>query len=177
MNNTKKQVNNVWDNYWRSGAEASFLNKNTSLQRYQMRKFWFERMSEFEAKSPIVDIGCGNGILIGWLNEYKNEKNKSKWQLIGVDSAALRPTNPELDVRERHGAAVGDGDVGAGDEVDAVHNRSARRRARRHLAHVEAVDGDGVGAGDVRGATREVEAVDLHRAARRRGDVLHDVET
>ena len=80
MNNTKKQVNNVWDNYWRSGAEASFLNKNTSLQRYQMRKFWFERMSEFEAKSPIVDIGCGNGILIGWLNEYKNEKNKSKWQ-------------------------------------------------------------------------------------------------
>ena len=100
MNSTKKQVNNVWDNYWRSGAEASFLNKNTSLQRYQMRKFWFERMSEFEAKSPIVDIGCGNGILIGWLNEYKNEKNKSKWQLIGVDSAALRPTNPELDVRE-----------------------------------------------------------------------------
>ena len=49
MNNTKKQVNNVWDNYWRSGAEASFLNKNTSLQRYQMRKFWFERIGAAKA--------------------------------------------------------------------------------------------------------------------------------
>ncbi len=101
MNKNTQQQPNAWDSYWRSGAEASYLNKNTSLQRYQMRKFWRERMEEFEPKSPIVDVGCGNGIVLQWLNEYKEEKNKSKWTFIGVDKAALKPINPALDIRER----------------------------------------------------------------------------
>ncbi|RUO67122.1 SAM-dependent methyltransferase [Idiomarina ramblicola] len=86
---------NPWNSYWQKGAKASFLDEKSRLQIYQMRKFWFERMEEFEPKQPIVDVGTGNGIVVEWLTEYAGEKTK-KLTLMGIDSADINPPNKDL---------------------------------------------------------------------------------
>ncbi|WP_404401876.1 class I SAM-dependent methyltransferase [Idiomarina seosinensis] len=86
---------NPWSVFWQKGAFASFLDKSSTLQNYQMRKFWFERMDELEPKQPILDIGTGNGIVPQWLAEYAAEKGKD-FTVIGIDAAQINPTNSEL---------------------------------------------------------------------------------
>lgn len=94
MSATNK-ANNPWSSYWQKGAFAAFLDKTSTLQNYQMRKFWFERMEEQEAKQPILDVGTGNGIVPQWLAEYADEKGK-KFDVIGVDSADIKPNADHL---------------------------------------------------------------------------------
>lgn len=90
-----KTTKNPWTEYWQRGAKASFLDEKSSLQAYQMRKFWFERFDEANIKQPIVDIGTGNGAVVQWLTEYSEEKSK-KLDLQGIDSAEINPPNKEL---------------------------------------------------------------------------------
>ena len=86
---------NPWSVFWQKGAFASFLDEKSTLQNYQMRKFWFERMEETEPKQPILDVATGNGIVPQWLSEYAEKKGK-KFDLIGVDSAVIKPANDKL---------------------------------------------------------------------------------
>ncbi|MDV6317013.1 class I SAM-dependent methyltransferase [Idiomarina sp. HP20-50] len=90
-----KTIKNPWSNYWQKGVKASFLDERSRLQNYQMRKFWFERMDELTPKSPVVDIGTGNGIVVEWLSDYAAEKGK-KLDITGIDSATLNPPNKRL---------------------------------------------------------------------------------
>jgi len=86
---------NPWSVFWQKGAFASFLDEKSTLQNYQMRKFWFERMEETEAKQPILDVATGNGIVVQWLTEFAEKKGK-KFDLIGVDAAVIKPSNDKL---------------------------------------------------------------------------------
>ncbi len=90
-----KTTTNPWSDYWQKGEKASFLDDKARLQAYQMRKFWFERMDEYELKQPIIDVGTGNGIVVHWLTEYSQEKGK-KLDVRGIDSAKLKPFNESL---------------------------------------------------------------------------------
>lgn len=93
-----KTITNPWSNYWQKGEKASFLDERSRLQTYQMRKFWFERMDEMTVKSPVVDIGTGNGIVVEWLSEYAQERGK-KLEVLGIDSATINPPNPTLNLQ------------------------------------------------------------------------------
>jgi len=86
---------NPWSVFWQKGAFAAFLDEKSTLQNYQMRKFWFERMEESEPKQPVLDVGTGNGIVPQWLSEFADKKGK-KFDLIGVDSAVIKPANDKL---------------------------------------------------------------------------------
>lgn len=86
---------NPWSSYWQKGPKASFLDDKSRLQTYQMRKFWFERISELEPKQPICDIGTGNGIAVQWITEYAEEKGKPL-TITGIDSAVISPPNKKL---------------------------------------------------------------------------------
>ena len=86
---------NPWSVFWQKGAVASFLDEKSTLQNYQMRKFWFERMEEAEPKQPIIDVATGNGIVPQWLTEYAEKKGK-KFDVMGVDSALIKPSNDKL---------------------------------------------------------------------------------
>lgn len=90
-----KTDKNPWSEYWQKGAFAAFLDQKSQLQNYQMRKFWFERMEEAEPKQPILDVATGNGAVVQWLAEYAEQKGK-KFDLVGIDSAAIKPLNDKL---------------------------------------------------------------------------------
>ncbi|MGM0526573.1 MAG: SAM-dependent methyltransferase [Pseudomonadota bacterium] len=90
-----KTTKNPWSPFWLKGSAASFLDEKSKLQSYQMRKFWFECMREYDIKQPVVDIGSGNGLLVQWLTKYA-EENELKLDVRGIDAAELNPPNPAL---------------------------------------------------------------------------------
>lgn len=92
-----KTTKNPWSDYWTKGAEASFLDGKSRLQAYQMRKFWFERMSENNIKQPIIDVGTGNGVVVHWLTQFAKEKAQ-KFDVKGIDSAEVNPPDSSLKV-------------------------------------------------------------------------------
>lgn len=90
-----KTTKNPWSPFWLKGGGASFLDKKDNLQSYQMRKFWIQNLQQHELKEPIVDVGCGNGVVVKWLTEYAAEKDV-KLDVRGIDAAQLNPADTSL---------------------------------------------------------------------------------
>jgi len=95
-----KTTKNPWSPFWLKGSAASFLDEKSKLQSYQMRKFWFQCMDEYDIKQPVIDIGSGNGLLVQWLTKYA-EENDVKLDVRGIDAAELNPPNPSLKLSDK----------------------------------------------------------------------------